>query len=66
MFWLLGGCVITGIVFFASDVHASNCAARGGGTSTPDPDSAAESPVDAALPFIAEFHFEAFEAEADL
>ncbi|WP_321939230.1 DUF3311 domain-containing protein [Paraburkholderia sp. J8-2] len=60
LFWLLGGCVITGIVFLASDAVASN------ETSTPAPDSAAESPMDAPPPLFAEFHFEAFEGEADL
>ena len=54
LLWLLGGCVITGIVFLASDVNAANRAVRGDGASTPVPDAAAE------------FHFEAFEGEADL
>ncbi|MEM5310725.1 DUF3311 domain-containing protein [Paraburkholderia sp. JHI869] len=59
LFWILAGCVITGIVFFASDATASKCMAGGNGTSTAAPDPAAD-------PLIAEFHFEAFEGEADL
>lgn len=58
LLWFLGGGVITGIVFLASDVAALNGAARENTTSTPD--------VDAPAPLIAEFHFEAFEGEADL
>jgi len=66
LFWLLGGGVITGIVFFASGMLAGNCATRRDDTSTPDPNSAAEPAMEAAPPLIAEFHFEAFEGEVDL
>lgn len=66
LFWLLGGGVITGIVFFASDMLAGNCATRRDDTTTADPNSAAEPAMEAAPPLIAEFHFEAFEGEADL